>query len=470
MSPAFFSTAHPTPSDGRNTWVVRKLLPNIALVAAAVLTVAVLVTGRPDARTKSVTVSTAAIPDPNSDLALVLIPPTGDTPADREISDLQEKIKQAPEQAALLERLGWTYVNLARVTNDPGFYKLAEQCAVAIAKRAPDSADAALLRGHVYEALHRFGDAEKTARDLVARRQFVFDYALLGDSLMEQGSLTEAVEAYQKMIDLKPCLQTYSRIAHMRWLKGDLPGAIEIARVAAAAGSPREPEPTAWAFTRLGIYSLQRGDFPAARKASDLALDLVPDFAPALLLRGKIFSAQSAPAEAVKAFEIAAEKNPVPEYLWALADALRADQRDSEAGQVEAKIHATGRSNDPRTFAIYLATRHTGAALSLELSQAELENRRDIFTLDALAWAQLANGDLKAARTNSALALAEGTQDARLFYHAAAIAAASRNGAGALEFSRKADAIRQMLLPSERAGLDRQIAALTSGISTISSR
>lgn len=449
---------------------MRKLVPNIAVVAAIVLAVAVLVTGRPNDRTKPISSSPAALPTADADLALILIPSGGNTPADREISELQAKIKSAPNQGALLERLGWAFVNKARLTNDPGSYKLAEQCASAIDARNSGSAEAALLRGHVYEALHRFGDAEKIARDLVARRQFAFDYALLGDALMEQGRLTEAIDAYQAMVDLKPCLQTYSRVAHLRWLKGDLTGALEMAKIAAAAGSPREPEPTAWAFTRFGMYSLQKGDLRTANNASDQALELVSDFAPALLLRGKIFNAQSAPAEAVKAFELAAEKNPLPEYLWALADALRADRRDSEAGKVEAKILATGQRNDPRTFAIYLATRHTDAALSLELSKAELGSRRDIFTLDALAWAQLANGNLEEARSNIALALAEGTQDARLFYHAAAIAAASHDGAGALEFSKKADAFRQMLLPSERAGLDREIVALISGISTISSR
>lgn len=369
-----------------------------------------------------------------------------------------------------LERLGWAFVNKARVENDPGFYMLAEKCAAAIETRTPRSADGALLRGHVYEALHRFGEAEKIARDLVAQRQFAFDYALLGDSLMEQGRLSEAVEAYQEMVDLKPCLQTYSRISHMRWLKGDLAGALEIARVAAASGSSREPEPTAWAFTRFGMYSLQKGDLAAASRASDLALEMIPDFAPSLLLRGRIFSAQAAPVAALNAFEIAAEKNPLPEYLWALADALRVVGRDPEADKVEAKIRATGRSNDPRTFALFLATRRTDAATALELAQAELGNRQDVFTRDALAWAQLAAGDLEGARSNIALALAEGTQDARLFYHAAAIAVASHDGTAALAFLKKAEAIRQMLLPSERAGLDREVAALTTGVSTISLR
>ena len=65
-----------------------------------------------------------------------------------------------------------------------------------------------------------------------------FDYGLLGDALMEQGRLAEAVAAYQRMVDLRPDLQSYSRVAHIRWLKGDLDGAIEVARLAARCREP----------------------------------------------------------------------------------------------------------------------------------------------------------------------------------------------------------------------------------------
>jgi tetratricopeptide (TPR) repeat protein len=240
--------------------------------------------------------------------------------------------------------------------------------------------------------------------------------------------------------------------------------------VAAGSGNPREAEATAWAFTRLGIYSLQSGDLDAAGKANDMAVGFLPDFAPALLLRGRIFGARAMTVEAVKTLEIAAQKNPLPEYLWALSDALRADGRGGEAATVDAKIVSTGRNNDPRTFALYLSTRRVDPATALELARAEIANRQDIFSRDALAWAELQNGDLEGARENIALALAEGTQDARLFYHAAAIAAASNDNLGALSFSKKSEAISQMLLPSERADLGRQIAALTGSASTISSR
>ena len=121
----------------------------------------------------------------------------------------------------------------------------------------------------------------------MTKREFVLDYALLGDALMEQGRLTEAATAYQKMIDLKPFYQSYTRAAHLRWLTGDLNGAIDLIHKAIDAASPRNPEALAWAYTRLAGYELQRGNVDQSMRAIDAALTVQPDYAAALLMRGR---------------------------------------------------------------------------------------------------------------------------------------------------------------------------------------
>jgi hypothetical protein len=80
----------------------------------------------------------------------------------------------------------------------------------------------------------------------------------------------------------------------------------------------------------------------------------------------------------------------------------------------------------------------------------------------------LANGHIKEAQENSRHALAEGTKDARLFYHAGAIAAAAGENARALEFLNKARAIEQLLLPSERQALGQTTAALLAATPQLS--
>ncbi|MEO5720160.1 MAG: tetratricopeptide repeat protein [Chthoniobacterales bacterium] len=412
--------------------------------------------------------SAKAAPRALDPLQVVLTPIGGDTAIDKEISSLQSKLSERPEQAGLLERLGWAFVAKARLTSDPGFYNLAEQAGKAIEATTPDDPAAQLLLGHIYDAQHKFVEAERVARALTKSREFVFDYALLGDALMEQGKLDEAVEAYQKMVDLKPCLQTYSRVAHMRWLKGDLSGAIVMARMAVSAGSPREPEPSAWACTRLAAYLWQAGEPDRAATNVDLALQLAPDYAPALLMRGKLLLSAGKFEEATAPLQQAAAISPLPDNLWTLSEALRADGKSADAEKIVTELTKSGAVSDPRTFAIFLGTRREDATQALRLATDELEARQDVFTYDALAWAQLANGDVQPAQENMKRALAEGTQDARLFYHAGAIAAAAGDAARALQFLNKAHAIQQLLLPSEREALVQTTAALLAAAPQLS--
>jgi tetratricopeptide (TPR) repeat protein len=287
-----------------------------------------------------------------------------------------------------------------------------------------------------------------------------FDFALYGDVLMEQGRLTEAIPIYQRMIDLRPDLQSYTRVAHMRWLKGDLAGAIEVMRVAVTSGSPNDAEPTAWAYTHLGIYELQAGDRTAASGCAQLALQYAHDYPPALLLAGRVLLAQSRSAEAVRLLQSAAADTRLPEYEWTLADALRQVGEVEKAAKVEAEIMLDGASSDPRTLSLYLATREQQVKRAYELACDELDTRADIFTMDAIAWAARAGGKLVEARQYSKRALAEGTQDARLFYHAGCIALDAGDDAEAEKSLVLSSRIKQMLLPSERDDLEREFAVL----------
>ena len=216
------------------------------------------------------------------------------------IAKLQEDLRDRRAPARAAEHLGYRFIARARLSNDPGDYNVAEQAAACLESIVPDEPAALLLRGHVLHQMHRFGEAEAIARRLVSLREFVLDFGLLGDALMEQGRVAEAAEAYQKMIDLKPFYQSYTRAAHLRWLKGDLDGAIEMMHAAVKAASPRDRESVAWAYSRLAMYELQRGRLADAERMADASLQYVPDYAAALLARGRIQLAQKKHVDAVE--------------------------------------------------------------------------------------------------------------------------------------------------------------------------
>ena len=382
--------------------------------------------------------------------AMVLASQAGDSRTDRQIARMQENVRSGKNALQSLENLGWLYVAKARESFDPGYYKLAEQCAYCLESREPHSLEALLLRGHVLQNLHRFKDAEPLARELVERRGLSFDYGLLGDVLMEQGRLDEAADAYQKMVDQKPDLQAYARISHLRWLKGDTEGAIEVMKLATSAASPNSPEPAAWVNTQLALLEFQRGNFAEANQVCNVALDYQHEYAPALLLRGQILMAQGESSEAVEMLQRAVQLNPLPNYQWVLSEALRAASREDEAAAVEATLRQQGAATDPRTFSLYLASHDESPAAAVELARAELDTRADVFTHDALAWSLAASGQIEEARSEMKLALSQGTKDARLFLHAGVIAAKAGDEEEANLWLGKAAPMMALLLPSER--------------------
>jgi tetratricopeptide (TPR) repeat protein len=307
-----------------------------------------------------------------------------------------------------------------------------------------------LLQAHVLQNLHRFNESEALARRLVQQRGLSFDYGLLGDALMEKGRLKEAVEAYQKMMNLKPDLRAYARAAHMRWLKGDLAGAIEAMQFAVGAASPQDAESAAWVNTRLAFYQFQAGRFEEAEQRCAFALSLQTNYPPALLLKGRMLLAKDESREAVDPLQNAAKLNPLPEYQWVLAEALRAAGREEEASRIEAQLRQHGARGDPRTLALFLSTRHESPETALQLAQAEMDSRSDVFTHDALAWSLAAAGKLSEAQSEMQRALAEGTEDGRLFFHAAVIASKTGYTADTDGWLRKANELSHLLLPSER--------------------
>lgn len=399
---------------------------------------------------------------------------SGDAKIDREIARLQQEIRSNAkpfQTAAMIEKLGWSFVEKARESFDPGFYKLAEGCALCLeskqgenqaagqsAKRAlstPQSIRSAalLLRGHAMNNMHRFGEAEKIARELVETRGLAYDFGLLGDALIEQGKTNEAALAYQKMMDTRPGPQAYGRAAHLRWLKGDTEGARALMMMSAQAAG--QTEAAAWAWSKLAIYELQAGEMKRARAACDAALSARSAYAPGLLALGRVLLAENKIDEAVNALERAAHLNPLPEYQWALADALNAANRHDAAAEVERSLAATGPANDPRSYSLFLATRGREPDVALRLAEAELKVRRDVYTLDALAWAQSAKGDATESWKTMRSALALGTEDARLYLHAAVIAAQAGENRQAKIYAGKAAKFASSLLPGERIRLKR---------------
>lgn len=390
-----------------------------------------------------------AAPSAIDPLAIVLASHAGDNPVDVRIRDYQGQVRSNLNREVAIERLGWLYVTKARESFDAGFYLLAEQCALALERGHPNSPAARLLLGHALHSQHRFVEAEVVARELSNSRGIAADFGLLGDVLIDVGRVDEAAESYQAMLDLKPDPQGYARAAHLRWIRGDLEGAIEVMRMAVAGVSMRDRESAAWMHTQLARLTWQTGTNDEAGLLIETALKLQADYPPALLLRGRMLLAAGNATGAIVPLERAAQLNPLPEYQWALAEALRAKGGVADAEAVERLIVARGPASDARGCSIFLATRRENSDLAVKLAERELSERADIFSHDALAWALAAKGEWMNAAVHMKAALAHETPEPRLWLHAGVIAFHTSQRGDALRWLRQAEQAKARLLPGE---------------------
>jgi tetratricopeptide (TPR) repeat protein len=394
----------------------------------------------------------------NPDACLIAIfPHQGEALLDLEIQRYQRLLANKPNDMQQLQNLGWAFVNKAQKSFDPGFYKLAEQTALCMQLQQPQAFAALLLHGHILHNLHRFQEAENIANRLVVDRGYWYDYGLLGDVLMERGNLTAATSAYQQMMNQNPGPHAYNRAAHMRWLRGDIEGAKEMLQMSIHAHAGQNTSSLSWALTRLAEYEFQSGDINNSLNYLAL-LHKNSVYAPALLLQGCIKMAQGLYKQAVEVLSHAVQLNPLPEYRWALLEALSGtDATQQIRDELEHQLARNGETEDRRTYALYLASTGKDAILALALAEQELQLRQDVFTLDAVAWALRANRQLPTAQKYSNQALTEGTRSARLFYHAGVIASENGQLQDAKLLLLQAKQLEQNLWPSERRHLNQMM-------------
>jgi tetratricopeptide (TPR) repeat protein len=255
-------------------------------------------------------------------------------------------------------------------------------------------------------------------------------------------------------------MHSYARAAHVRYLKGDLAGALDAMQMAARAASPRNRESFAWTWSKLAQYQLQSGRPDLAHAAVAKAIEVFPDSPHARKAEALLALAAGEPARAVAPLRKAIAVSPHPELLWMLIESLTALGRDAEAGAVRAQLLAVGQREDPRAFALYLATQREQLELAEQLVRSELSERGDVYTYEALAWVQSARGQQSLALESARRSLAAGTQDARLYYHAGLIAERAGDAGAARQWLARAETLAQLLLPSQRAELQERSAAL----------
>jgi tetratricopeptide (TPR) repeat protein len=284
---------------------------------------------------------------------------------------------------------------------------------------------------------HRFEELARDAAALKAERPDDAELdGALGDAFFETGLYPEAFAAYDRFVAAKPCTASYSRAALAKDVAGDLAGALAAMDLAANAALPTDLEGYAWCRARAARILLKMNRYEEAEGRLVEALLRVPNHAPALAAAAEIAARKGLwePATRlaeqsftfVPEFSVAAA---LVDYRHAMGDAAGEERAKATVKTLEALLPA-GERTVHRLLALYLAE-HGDARRAVEMTSKELETRKDIGGFDAYAWCLYRAGRARDAAEPMAKALAMGTIDPMLEFHAGAIAYGAGDRPGA---------------------------------------
>lgn len=358
------------------------------------------------------------------------------TPAQQKIAQAQaavDKLSALDKQPGLADahaRLALALAQRARETADTTYYAQAQTAVDRALALAPGHLDA--RRTHIWIQLgrHEFADALKAAEKL--NRELPDDlqtYALLTDARIELGQYADAETSTQWLLDLRPGnVPGLTRAAYLRELFGDLEGSLDLMQQAWQRTPPTETEHRAWLLTHMAHLELASNRVDQADALLAEALRAFPDYHYALAQLARVRQAQARPADAVALLRRHVALAPHPENFFYLGEALARQGLIAEARSVfkrfeaDARRESAAQDNANRELILYYADHARRPAEALRLARLEIARRQDIQTLDAHAWALYRNGKFREANAAIERALAVGTLDPRLHYHAGMIA------------------------------------------------
>jgi len=373
---------------------------------------------------------------PAADSAIAPPGAAHETASDREIARLRERVRPGADAAAYVE-LGDALMQKSRESMDGRLYEEAESAYQEALARAPQNAAAMLGLAWVHNTEHDFDTGRSWAEKALASDPDLADaYGLLGDAAVELGAYDEAFAHYQKAMDLRPDLSSYSRAAHLLWVTGDALRARRLMQKAIDAGGPYA-ENTAWCRAELACMLFHGGALLLAERQAKAALRLTPDNYYALVAMGQIKAAREDYPAAIDRYQRAIAVTANPDALVALGDLYTLTGQRDAAERCYARVvttltaHASGHGqggsrahshpHGGARLARFYADHERHLDDALREAEAAYGESPNVFVADTLAWCYYQNGRYDEARKIIREALKWKTPDANILFHAGMI-------------------------------------------------
>jgi tetratricopeptide (TPR) repeat protein len=363
------------------------------------------------------------------------------SPAELRIQAAQKALQTQPNRFQDYNDLALALVRRARESGDVAYYPQAGAAIEKSLRIKPENFEAKQAYVELLLAEHQCRQALEEARRLNHRMpDAVLVWGYMAEAEAALGDYPAAEEAAQWMMNLRPGnLPAYLTGAALREDWGDMDGALEFLSKALQQTPPFETEETAWILTRMAKLLRQSGRPAAAEALLQKALKSFPEYYLAREELAEVRLAQNRYADALGVVGLLHDSARSPLMLLLAARAHK-QAGTAEADKMYREFERAARGqialpdNANVELIIYYAEHANQPEEALRIARLEMENSHNVRTLDAYAWALHANGQYAEANRQIEKALAVGTRDAALYYHAGAIAAALGNDAEARRY------------------------------------
>ncbi len=358
----------------------------------------------------------------------------------------REQIRKHPDAAKNYIELAQIFIQEARITGKHHEYIPKAQKLVDIAlEKEPDNLIANVTKASLLMTLHQFNKAKYLIDKITSGNPFNANaYGVLVDDEVELGFYEKAVKACDKMLSIRPDLNSYSRASYLRELYGEQSDAIDAMKLASNAGVTGQ-ENRAWALYNLGNLFLNQGKLDTAAFIFNGILQERPGYAFALAGLSDIYAAKNNFNKAIENLVQASQNAPQHIFIEKLADIYKVmGQKESEE-EINQKVLDAFRQHEKDGYDIdleyarFCLNHDINLNIALECAENEYHRRPgNIDALDAYAWALYKNGRSGDAVQFIEKAIRLNTSRSILYYHAGMIYYDINNNKAAVYFLKKA--------------------------------
>ena len=350
------------------------------------------------------------------------------------IAELNKKLEKNSSDIKVRLQIATIYLSEARITGEhPYYYPAVLKILDGILYLDPNNFEATTYKASVKMSQHQFAEAKvlaENAQKINPANAYV--YGVLVDANVELGNYEEAVKMSDKMQQLKPSLESYSRASYLREIYGDFKGSIAAMKLAVQAGMPGS-EPFCWSKNTLGQLYQTTGMMKEAGQQYDDILVVRPSYAFAERGQAQVLKDAKQYDKALVILEKAAQIMPEFSFHEEMADiyALQGDKEKAmkkyeEVVKMLDQDAKSGHAVDLELCKLYTKTGQFDLALKYGLIEYG-KRPKNIDVNHALAWVYFNQKDFKKAQEHVLVAMRTGSQNPELLQEAAKIEMALGN-------------------------------------------